>query len=98
MATFISTLQFTEQGIKSIQDTCNRAAAFKADAKEMGIKVSGMYWTLGAFDGLLVFEAPDEATATAALLRLGSLGNIRTQTVRAFDAAEMQKILGLLPK
>ena len=47
---------------------------------------------------MIVCEAPDEETATAALLHLGSLGNIRTQTARAYDAAEMQKILGLLPK
>ena len=98
MATFITTLHFTEQGIQAVRNTCDRAAAFKTTAKKMGIKVTGMYWTLGAFDGVLVFDAPDEETATAVLLHLGSLGNIRTQTVRAFDAAEMQKILGLLPK
>jgi uncharacterized protein with GYD domain len=98
MATFITTLHFSEQGIKAIRDTCDRAAAFKATARKMGVKVTGMYWTLGAFDGVIVCEAPDEVTATAALLHLGSLGNIRTQTARAFDAAEMQKILGLLPK
>jgi uncharacterized protein with GYD domain len=98
MATFITTLHFTEQGIKAVRDTCERAAAFKATAKKLGVKVTGIYWTLGAFDGVIVLEAPDEATATAALLHLGALGNIRTQTARAFDAAEMQKILGLLPK
>jgi len=98
MATFITTLHFTEQGIQAVRNTCDRAAAFKTTAKKMGIKVTGMYWTLGAFDGVLVFDAPDEETATAVLLHLGSLGNIRTQTARAFDAAEMQKILGLLPR
>jgi uncharacterized protein with GYD domain len=98
MATFITTLHFTEQGIKAVRGTCERAAAFKAAAEKLGVKVTGQYWTLGAFDGVIVCEAPDEATATAALLHLGSLGNMRTQTARAFDAAEMQKILGLLPK
>ena len=98
MATFITTLHFTEQGIKAVRDTCSRAAAFKAAAKKMGVKVTGQFWTLGAFDGVVVFEAPDEATATAAMLHLSSLGNLRTQTARAFDAAEMQKILDLLPK
>ena len=98
MVTFITTLHFTEQGIKAVRDTCDRAAAFKATAKKMGVKVSGVYWTLGAFDGVIVFEAPDEAAATAAMLHLASLGNIRTQTARAFDATEMQKIIGLLPK
>jgi len=98
MATFLTTMQFTEQGIKAVRDTCDRAAAFKAAAKKMGVKVTGTYWTLGAFDGLIVFEAPDEATATAAMLHLSSSGNIRTQTARAFDTAEMQKIVSLLPK
>ena len=98
MATFITTMHFTEQGVKAVRDTCDRAAAFKAAAEKLGVKVTGEYWTLGAFDGVLILEAPDEARATAALLHLGSLGNLRTQTARAFDPAEMQKILGLLPR
>jgi uncharacterized protein with GYD domain len=98
MATYITTIQFTEQGIKGVRDTCERAAAFKAAAKKMGVNVTAMYWTLGAFDGVILFEAPDEPTAAAALLHLGSLGNVRTQTGRAFGDAEMQTILGKLPK
>jgi uncharacterized protein with GYD domain len=98
MATFISTVQFTEPGIKAVRDTCERAAAFKSAAKKLGVKVTGIYWTLGAFDGVIVCEAPDEITATAALLHLGTRGHLRTQTVRAFDATEMQKVLDLLPK
>jgi uncharacterized protein with GYD domain len=98
MATFITTMHFTEQGIKAARNTCDRAAAFKAAAEKLGVKVTGQYWTLGAFDGVIVLEAPDEETATAALLHLGALGNIRSQTARAYDAAEMQKILSRLPK
>ena len=98
MPTFITTMHFTEQGIKAVRETCHRADAFKAAAKKMGVKVNGLYWTLGAFDGAMVCEAPDEETVTAACLHLGSLGNMRTTTARAYDAAEMQKILGLLPK
>lgn len=98
MATFITTMHFSEKGIKEIRDTCDRAAAFKATAKKMGVKVTGIYWTQGAFDGVIICEAADEAAATAALLYLGSLGYIRTQTARAFTAAEMQSIVGLLPK
>jgi uncharacterized protein with GYD domain len=98
MATFITTMHFTEQGIKAVRDTCERAAAFKATAKKIGVKVTGIYWTLGAFDGMIVCDAPDEEKLTAALLHLGSLGNLKTQTARAFGPAEMQNILGLLPK
>jgi len=93
MATFISTVKFTEQGIKAIGETTKRSSSLKAVAKKMGIKVKDIYWTLGAFDGLLIFEAPDDETATALLLHLGSLGNVQTTTARAFTAAEMDKVL-----
>lgn len=95
MATFITTFKFTQQGIKNVGETTKRAAAVKASAKKMGIKVTDIYWTLGAFDGLLIFEAPDDETATALLLNVGSHGNIQTTTARAFTAAEMDKILAM---
>jgi uncharacterized protein with GYD domain len=97
MATFITTIKFTEQGIRGIAESGKRAAAFKTAAKKMGVKVSGIYWTLGAFDGVIVFDAPDETTATAVMLQLSGAGNVRTQTTRAFDASEMDKIVALLP-
>jgi uncharacterized protein with GYD domain len=93
MATFISTIKFTAQGMTNIQDTCKRAAAVKAAAKKMGVKITDTFWTLGAFDGLIVFEAADDETATALLLYLGAQGNVQTQTARAFTASEMEKIL-----
>ena len=93
MATFISTIKFTEQGIQNIKDTGKRAAALKAAAKKMKVKVTSVYWSLGDYDGLLICDAPDEETATALMLSLGSKGNVRTTTVRAFNAAEMDKIL-----
>lgn len=96
MATFISTIRFTEQGIKAVNETTKRAAALKATAKKMGVKVTDVYWTLGEFDGLLIFDAPDDETATALMLHLGSLGNVRTTTSRAFNAAETDKLLAKL--
>ena len=93
MATYVSTINFTEQGFKAISETTKRAAALKVATKKMGVKVTNIYWTLGAYDGLLIFEAPDDETATAALLLLGSAGNVRTTTVRAFNASEMDRIL-----
>ncbi len=98
MATYITTMHFTEQGIQAVRDTCDRAAAFKAAARKMGVKVTGIYWTLGAFDGVIVCEAPDEETATAALLYLGSLGDIRPRTARAYNAATMQRVFGRSPR
>lgn len=93
MATFLSTIKFTEQGIKAVGETTKRAAALKAAAKKMKVKVTDVYWTLGPFDGLLVFDAPDDEAATAMLLQLGALGNVQTTTARAFTATEMDKIL-----
>jgi uncharacterized protein with GYD domain len=93
MATFITTIKFTQQGIKAIDGTTKRAAALKAAGKKMGVKVTDIYWTLGDHDGVLVYEAPDDETATTLLLHLGASGNVHTTTVRAFTAAEMDKIL-----
>jgi uncharacterized protein with GYD domain len=93
MATFISTIKFTEQGILAIKETTKRSASFKAAAKKLGVKVSNIFWTLGAYDGLLIFEAPDDETATALMLQLGTKGNVQTTTARAFTAAEMDRIL-----
>jgi uncharacterized protein with GYD domain len=97
MATFITTVKFTDQGAKNIQETCKRADEFKAAAKKMDIKIRDLFWTLGPFDGLLVFEAPDEETATAAMLHLASQGNVSTQTARAYKAAEMKDVLAKVP-
>ena len=93
MATFISTVKFTKQGIKNIKDTCKRAHAVETAAEKMGIKVTDIYWTLGPFDGVIIMEAPDEETATALMLHIGSFGNVQTQTARAFNAAEMETIV-----
>lgn len=93
MATYISTIKFSEQGFKSIKDTTKRAAAIRVVTKKMGIKVLNIFWTLGAYDGLLILEAPDDETATGFLLKLGAEGNVHTTTVRAFNAGEMDLIL-----
>ena len=65
MATFITNIKFSQQGIKDIDHTTKRAAIFKAEAKKLGAKVKDIYWTLGDHDGLLILEAPDDETATA---------------------------------
>ena len=93
MATFITTIKFTQQGIKDIDHSTKRAGIFKAEAKKLGAKVKEIYWTLGDHDGVLIFEAADDETATTLLLHLGALGNVHTTTCRAFTAAEMDKIL-----
>jgi len=96
MATFISQIKFSQQGIKDVGHTTNRAAIYKKEAKKLGVKVKETYWTLGDYDGLLILEADDEEAAMAAILHLGAMGNVHTTTVRAFTADEMDKIVGQL--
>jgi uncharacterized protein with GYD domain len=98
MATFITTIRFTPQGVANIKDTCKRVAAFKAAAKKLACKVTEVYWTQGAFDGVALFEAPDDETAAALMLHVASQGNVQTQTLRGFTAAEMEKVLAVMAK
>jgi uncharacterized protein with GYD domain len=90
---YISLLQFTEQGIRNVKDTTKRAAAATAEAKKMGMKVRDAFWTLGPYDLVLLLEAPDDQSVTAFSLKLGALGNVKTQTMRAFGSEEMEGIL-----
>ena len=92
MATFISLVNFTDQGIRNVKDSPKRAEAVKALAKKMGVTVKEVYWTLGHYDVIVVLEGDDEAV-TSTLLKIGSLGNVRSETLRAYSAAEMGRIL-----
>lgn len=98
MATFITTIKFTEQGIQNIHESPKRAAAFKSAAKKLGVKLTDIYWTLGSFDGVIIFDAPSDEIATAAMLHLSSQGNVQATTARAFDSGEIEKIIGSLAK
>ena len=93
MARFVAAIRFTDQGIKSIQETTRRAASFKAAAKKMGVKILDIYWCLGPFDGLLLFDAPDSHVATSAMLYLAAQGNVKTETAEVFSTADVEKIL-----
>jgi uncharacterized protein with GYD domain len=93
MATYIVLANYTEQGIRSVTDSLKRTDAVKAMAKKVGVTLKETYWTLGAHDVVAIFEAPDDESMTALGLSLGKLGNVRTQTLRAFSAADMKSIL-----
>ena len=94
MATYVTLLKLTERGVKDIKESGKRAAELKSHAKKHGIDVKEQYWCLGAYDGFMIFDAPDDETATAAMLSLSTRGNVTTQTLRSFTATEMAKILG----
>jgi uncharacterized protein with GYD domain len=96
MATFISLINFTDQGIRKVKDSPERFAAFKSMAEKLGVTVKSVYYTLGNYDIVVVTEGPEEAVM-AALLKTGSLGNVRTQTLRGFSPDEMKRMIGKLP-
>jgi uncharacterized protein with GYD domain len=92
MATFIVLMNFTEQGIKTVKDSPGRYEAFKAAAGGLEITVKSVYWTVGHYDLVLTVEGSDQAV-TSALLKLGSQGNVRTETLRGYSADEIKGLL-----
>ena len=96
MATFISLLNFTDQGIRNIKDSPDRYEAFRAMAEKLGVRVKDLYYTVGHYDIVAVMEGSDEAVTTA-LLKVASLGNVRTETLRGFSLDDMKKMVGTMP-
>lgn len=93
MATYVTLYNFTEQGLKAIKDTVKRAEAAKKAAATAGMTIKELLWVQGQYDVVIISEAPDETKASAFALTTLKLGNVRGQTLRAFTAAEMEKVL-----
>src|SRR5207247_63345 len=96
MARYVSLIQFTDQGIRNVKDTIKRGEAAMAEAEKMGIKIIEEFWTMGAYDIVALFESPDDETMSAFLLKIGSMGNVKSQTLRAFRKQEMEGVLAKL--
>lgn len=96
MATFISLATLTDQGIRNIRESPDRFEAFRALGEKLGVTVKSAYYTSGRYDLVLVVEGPEEATM-AAMLKVGSLGNVRTEALRAYSVAEMRQIIAAMP-
>ncbi|MCI0635644.1 MAG: GYD domain-containing protein [Actinobacteria bacterium] len=92
-ATFVSLINWTEQGVKNFRDSPKRADAYAELAKKYGATVKAQYWTLGEYDIVAITEAPDPETFTALTLELASMGNVRTMSLRAFDRGEIEQIV-----
>ena len=97
MATYISFLNFTEQGVKTIKDLPARIAAGRQAFEANGGKLLNYYLTLGSQDAVIVFEAPDDETVASIALATAGLGNIRTTSMRAFTEAEIPGVLSKIP-
>lgn len=94
MARYITLYQFTDQGIKNFAGTVDRSKDATAAVEKMGGKLLSINWTIGPYDLVSIAQFPDDETATAFNLKLASAGNVRTTTMRAFDADEMTRIIG----
>jgi uncharacterized protein with GYD domain len=92
---YIILTRFTDQGIRNVKDTTRRADAARSEAEKMGCKLT-VYWTFGEYDAIAILEAPNDEAAMEFELKVGSLGNIRTTTLRAFTEEEIAKVINKL--
>jgi uncharacterized protein with GYD domain len=93
MPTYISLVNWTEQGIRDLKETAARADATAELAESLGGKLVQLYWTVGPYDLVGIFEAPDDETASAMQLTVGLRGAVRTTTLRAFGREEIERII-----
>ena len=93
MSHYIALLRFTQKGAEHIKDSTKRAHHFNAMAKKAGVKVEAQYWTIGAYDGVLIIRAETEKKALHLLTMLAAAGNVRTKTMRAFNDKEFADIV-----
>ena len=97
MAIYVVLINFSDQGIRTVKQIPERIKSGIAVAEKLGIKVKDAYWTVGAYDSVLVADAPNGEAITAFALGIGTQGNVRTQTLRAFSPDEMNNILAKIP-
>ena len=97
MATYISLIRYTQKGIESIKDSPARLEAAKQAFRAMGVEWKAFYSVMGQYDVVVISEGPDDETAAKLSLAIGSLGAVRTETLRAFPEDEFRKIIAALP-
>jgi uncharacterized protein with GYD domain len=93
MARYVTLLRFTDQGARHLKKSSTRAQAFTKAAAQAGVTVEAQLWTAGSCDGVLILSG-DERKILRSLTQLAALGNVRTQTLRAFDAQEFKAVAG----
>ena len=97
MARYVTLLNYTQEGIKTVKDGLKRLEANKKAFAVMGVKLIDFYWVMGQYDMVAILEAPDDETAVTAALAYGSKGTGRSVTMRAFSPADMKGIVAKLP-
>jgi uncharacterized protein with GYD domain len=93
MPTYVVLMNWTDQGVRTANETVQRRDQADALAEKHGASIEQVYWTVGPYDIVAILEASDDESATAMLLELGSAGNLRTTTLRAYDRDEMSGII-----
>jgi uncharacterized protein with GYD domain len=93
MPTYVSLVNWTEQGVKNFRDTLRRAEDYRGLVDKSGGQVRQLLWTLGEYDVVVVADFPDDETATAVVLQTAAGGHVRTKTMKAFDADQMSAII-----
>jgi uncharacterized protein with GYD domain len=93
MPTYVALMNWTDQGVRNVRDTVQRREQADTLAAKHGAKIEQVYWTVGPYDLVTIVEADDDESVTAMLLELGSGGNLRTTTLRAYDSEQMSGIL-----
>ena len=93
MPKYVGLISWTDQGIRNVKETTQRAEQVRQLIEQMGGRMDTILWTQGRYDLVGIIEAPDDETVAAVGLRIGSQGAVRTETLRAFDAEEIGRIL-----
>jgi len=89
MSSYVVLSGFTDQGIRTVKETAKRADKFRETAKEMGVTIKEIYWTLGRYDVIVTMEAADDETVARLMMKMGALGNLKSETLRAFSEKEI---------
>jgi uncharacterized protein with GYD domain len=97
MPTYIGLLKWTDQGARNAKDALSRNEQGRAMIEKAGGRLIGAWWTMGAYDTVVVAEMPDDESISALAIALGMQGNVRTETLRAYGPEEMQRILSKVP-
>jgi uncharacterized protein with GYD domain len=96
MPSYITLLKWTQQGIGNVKDSPSRLDAGRKAFKKSGVKIKDTYLTMGRYDLVCIVEAPDDESFAAAMISLGSQGNVQTESLKAFSEADYRKIIGSL--
>jgi uncharacterized protein with GYD domain len=97
MPTYVSLVRLTEQGVRDAKGIPQRIVAAERLFSQLGANLKEIYLVNGRYDYVVIMDAPDELTATRAALAVSSLGNVRTETSRAYTRAEIDQIASGLP-